>query len=376
MDSNNRQKEKNKKHIIIKRKNKIQNEDNKKDLAFNGKYNPNIFKTLNVKNENNDNKINKSNYDKMISLKRPLIRINLVSTNENNQKRISISSEKKNKPISYKVHKSKPKKIDKMRNMNTNIYEYKKNLNHNSIQLAKNFFTNADESSEQIFKNNNISFSNYFNIAQQNNLKVLDNHLDNLIKNKKTILKKGALQNETKTNYINGNIKQKEFNKINEYNYKPSKPNIYRKKTIRQKFSFSKTRTNSHSNTISDISNLTIEKKVNQQVDPKIFNQLIKNRLKNKKTLKIIPNFNNQRNRNRNIIPHAINSEYISLSSNSSSKINSSLNPQKKKKKFTKKIEIDLENDDINIYKNNFYIYNYINRDNNSSTSNQINNPY
>ena len=334
MDSNNRQKEKNKKHIIIKRKNKIQNEDNKKDLAFNGKYNPNIFKTSNVKNDNN-NKINKSNYDKMISLKRPLIRINLVSTNENNQKRISISSEKKNKPISYKVHKSKPKKIDKMRNMNTNIYEYKKNLNHNSIQLAKNFFTNADESSEQIFKNNNISFSNYFNIAQQNNLKVLDNHLDNLIKNKKTILKKGALQNETKTNYINGNIKQKEFNKINEYNDKPSKPNIYRKKAIRQKFSFSKTRTNSHSNTISDISNLTIEKKVNQQVDPKIFNQLIKNRLKNKKTLKIIPNFNNQRNRNRNIIPHTINSEYISLSSNSSSKINSSLNPQKKKKKFT-----------------------------------------
>ena len=189
-------------------------------------------------------------------------------------------------------------------------------------------------------------------------------------------MKKGAFQNETKTNYINGNIKQKEFNKINEYNYKPSKPNIYRKKTIRQKFSFSKTRTNSHSNTISDISNLTIEKKVNQQVDPKIFNQLIKNRLKNKKTLKIIPNFNNQRNRNRNIIPHTINSEYISLSSNSSSKINSSLNPQKKKKKFTKKIEIDLENDDINIYKNNFYIYNYINRDNNSSTSNQINNPY
>ena len=83
-----------------------------------------------------------------------------------------------------------------------------------------------------------MSSLNYFNMAQQNNLNLLSDHLDKLLNNKKSINRNIQPKNdkEEKINYNNKKINQQKERPINEYINKAPNNNIYKKKSIQQKF--------------------------------------------------------------------------------------------------------------------------------------------
>ena len=333
MDSFNLKKDKNKKHIIIKRRKKKTDEEQMDNLTFYGQPILNLSNSNTNKKLENHKNININN-KKNISLKIPKVNINLFTIENNNKKRISISSEKNNKPITCKVHKSKSKKTKK--NMSLNLSDNTKIFNHNSIKSNISFGVNI-ENIEQIFRKKNISNLNNYNIAQKINLKILDENIDNLIDNKKEVNSKQSLQTckkEEKAIYKNKNIKLKAYNTINLFNNKLSKQNIYKKKQISQKFSFSKN--NTFANTISDISALSTEK-VQNHIDTKIYNESLKNRMKNSKIIKYIPNPCGLRNNNRNDLFKKYNYNSINLNLNPST-ISSISNQKIKNKSFIDKI--------------------------------------
>ena len=379
MDSFNLKNGKATKHIIIKRKNKNIHENQRSNLTVFEKEKLNIFNEFNInteekrRNKNNFEKnSNNSNFLKLFPLQRPKIKINVFPINNNNKRGITISSEKNNNPISCKVHKSKSKKIKRHINIASEILQNKKHISFNSNQSENNYFNN--DNTEEISENKNMNFLNYFDLAQHNNLKILNERLDDLTNNEKS--KKNSSQclnyiiNGNKINYKNRNIIQKEINNINEYKKNSTFSNIYKKKSIQQKYSFSKIRT--HTNSFSEIINSTIEQKENKQIDPKIFNQLIKNKLKHKKLFKFIPKSNNFIDKNNKESFYTYNYNNKNLNSNSLSSLSSLPSKKQYNKKFINKISIDLEKDDINIYKNNYYIYNYINKNSNTYNINNI----
>ena len=380
MDSINLKNGKATKHIIIKRKNKNNHENQRSNLTIFEKEKLNIFNEFNInteekrRNKNNFEKnSNNSNFLKLFPLQRPKIKINVFPINNNNKRGITISSEKNNNPISCKVHKSKSKKIKRHINIASEILQNKKHISFNSNQSENNYFNN--DNTEEISENKNMNFLNYFDLAQHNNLKILNERLDDLTDNKKSTKNSSQclnyIINGNKINYKKRNIIQKEINNINEYKKNSTFSNIYKKKSIQQKYSFSKIRT--HTNSFSEISNSTIEQKDNKQIDPKIFNQLIKNKLKHKKLFKFIPKSNNFIDKNNKESFYTYN--YNNKNSNSISSLSSIPSKNQYNKKFINKISIDLEKDDINIYKNNYYIYNYINKNSNTYNINNIQNP-
>ena len=152
-----------------------------------------------------------------------------------------------------------------------NIAQYKTNINHNSMQLLNISFDNNINNRNPREKNENkiISFLDYFNIVQQNNLKILITRIDNLL-NKKNLTKVNIHSKYKNEGTINYKIQNKI---INDYGNKIPKPIIYKKKSISQKYSFSKS--NTHTNTISDISSLTKDQKMSNKIEPKIYNQLL-----------------------------------------------------------------------------------------------------
>ena len=221
--------------------------------------------------------------------------------------------------------------------MSLNLSDNTKIFNHNSIKSNISFGVNI-ENIEQIFRKKNISNLNNYNIAQKINLKILDENIDNLIDNKKEVNSKQSLQTckkEEKAIYKNKNIKLKAYNTINLFNNNiHSKQNIYKKKQISQKFSFSKN--NTFANTISDISALSTEK-VQNHIDTKIYNESLKNRMKNSKIIKYIPNPCGLRNNNRNDLFKKYNYNSINLNLNPST-ISSISNQKIKNKSFIDKI--------------------------------------
>ena len=347
-------------HIIIKRRNKKQNEIHLKDLEFSEHPKLDISKKEESKVDNNiKNNIfnnfsdNNTNLDKIISLKIPKIKINLYTINHNNKKSIIISSEKNNRPISCKVYKSKEKKIIRKRNTNPN---YSILCNNNSSQLNK----------ERIIQNENMTSLSYFNIVQQNNLTLLSNYLDNLVDKKKSINKKihQKNRNELIFNY-NNKISIPKGKQISEYS--KQNINIYKKKSIPKKYSFSNN--NTHSNTIADISYLTNEQKTNNNKgNQEIYNNLIRNKIKNNKVLKFIQDGNAIRNKNRTDLINSKDYNYINLSYNSQSAISNIPNQRINTNNNIKKKSIVFNHKDINVFRNNYYIYNYINKDTNNIT--------
>jgi len=335
----------------------------------------NINKDEKSRNKNNiEIKTNNSNFLKLFPLQRPKIKINIFSINNNNKRGITISSEKNNKPMSCKVHKSKSKKIKKHKNIVSDVTQYINPISFNSIQ-SENYVYNKN--TEEISQNKNMNFLNYFNIVQHNNLITLNERLDDLTNKKISTTNSNQYLNYTingnKINYNNRNVIQRGINNISEYKNKSINSNIYKKKSIKQKYSFTKIRTNT--NSFSELNKSTKEQKVNKQIDPQIFNQLIKNKLKHKKLFKFIPKSNNFMDKYSNESFYTYNYNNKNLNSNSSSTLSSIPLQKKCNKKFINKISIDLEKDDINIYKNNYYICNYINKNNNTYNINNIQNP-
>ena len=226
MDSINLKNGKATKHIIIKRKNKNIHENQRSNLTVFEKEKLNIFNEFNInteekrRNKNNFEKnSNNSNFLKLFPLQRPKIKINVFPINNNNKRGITISSEKNNNPISCKVHKSKSKKIKRHKNIASEILKNKKHISFNSNQSENNYFNN--DNTEEISENKNMNFLNYFDLAQHNNLKILNERLDDLTDNKKSTKNSSQclnyIINGNKINYKKRNIIQKEINNINEY---------------------------------------------------------------------------------------------------------------------------------------------------------------
>ena len=380
MDSVNLKNGKTTKHIIIKRKNKNMNDDRKSNLTILEREKLKIFNEFNIntdeksRNKNNNvKKTNNSNFLKLFPLQRPKIKINIFSINNNNKRGIAISSEKNNKPMICKVHKSKSKKIKKHKNIVSDVTQYINPIAFNSVQSENNVY---NKNTEKISQNKNMNFLNYFNIVQHNNLITLNERLDDLTNKKISATNSSQYLNYingNKINYNNRNVIQRGINNISEYKNKSINSNIYKKKSIKQKYSFTKIRTNT--NSFSELNKSTKEQKVNKQIDPQIFNQLIKNKLKHKKLFKFIPKSNNFMDKYSNESFYTYNYNNKNLNSNSSSTLSSIPLQKKCNKKFINKISIDLEKDDINIYKNNYYICNYINKNNNTYNINNIQNP-
>jgi len=345
-------------HIIIKRRKKKQNDAHLRDLIFNDYPKLDMshkeeIKMVNKRNINYNNFSNNNNISKLTSFQIPKIKINLYTINHNNKKSKTISSEK-NRPISCKVHKSKEIKIIRKKNIISNYSTQYKN--------------NSTQNKYEINQKENITSLNYFNIIQRNNLNLLNYHLDNLINNKETSIKKiQSIQpknnKEEILSYNNKKINIPKEKQINEY----KKPiiNIYKKKSIPKKYSFSIN--NTHKNTISDISSLTIEQKDNNKENKRIYNKLIKNQIKNNKVLKFIKNGNIIRNKNKTDL---INSEdyFINSSYNSPLAISYMLNQGINANKYINKNPISLNHKYINVFRNNYYICKYINKDTNNMT--------
>ena len=346
-------------HIIIKRRKKKQNDAHLRDLIFNDYPKLDMshkeeIKMVNKRNINYNNFSNNNNISKLTSFQIPKIKINLYTINHNNKKSKTISSEK-NRPISCKVHKSKEIKIIRKRNIISNY----------STQYKNNSTQNKDE----INQKENMTSLNYFNIIQRNNLNLLNYHLDNLINNKETSIKKiQSIQpknnKEEILSYNNKKINIPKEKQINEY----KKPiiNIYKKKSIPKKYSFSIN--NTHKNTISDISSLTIEQKDNNKENKRIYNKLIKNQIKNNKVLKFIKNGNIIRNKNKTDLINSEDYNFINSSYNSPLAISYMLNQGINANKYINKNPISLNHKDINVFRNNYYICNYINKDTNNMT--------
>ena len=246
-----------------------------------------------------------------ILLHRPQIHIKIHSLKHTN--RNTLSSEKTNKQIKCKVHKIKPKTINNKKIIDLSnshkkrIYnnKNKEKLKFNKININRDILNITEINKKQ--NDEEKSFINFYNIAQEKSLKKLNSQLDNLIgyKNK---TKSGNEDNNVKNinnklNYDNNDnnkfekMKENRFN--NNINY--SNKNIYKKKVQRKK-NFN----NANIIPITDknIFNYSEKNNMHNLKKQDIFKiqdeNLIKNRLKTKRTQKFICTRNNYQNQNKN----------------------------------------------------------------------------
>ena len=181
-------------------------------------------KTLtNIMSGNTLNHNNITAIEERILLQRPKVRIKIHSSKHDNSYRHTISSEKNNNNITYKIHKvkiSKPKR-DGMATVRTSSH---KNNNQNNCNYR--VIKQTDESN-----NYNLSMLNNYNAVQEKSLQILSNQLDNLIGANKGLKSELSFYN---TFNFNDNICTDINNEPNmkcifNYNNK-CKTNVYRKK--------------------------------------------------------------------------------------------------------------------------------------------------
>ena len=234
----------------------------------------------------NYNTLSKINEDKIL-FEKPKVRIRILSTEHN---RNTISSEKNNNPIKYKIHKLKPKNLKYIENETVSPTKSNSTFKQNKINYGEfNSIQNNLDSSETnvIRKNKEFSSLNfYYNMMQEKSLNNLNSKIENLIK------KQCSSANTTTRNHIiikqnnNKNMKDKsknqniDFNTINHY-----KKKVYKKKIQRK--------SNNNWETFSD---LTFFEKNSEQKNNKYLiydnknklSQLSFNTLKNNKTYEVI----------------------------------------------------------------------------------------
>ena len=183
------------------------------------------FTNITIGNTLNNNNI--TEIEERILLHRPKVKIKLHSSKHDNLYRHTISSEKNNNNITYKIHKvklSKPKR-DGITTVRTSSHKnnHQNNCNYRIIKQT-------DESN-----NNNLSMLNSYNNVQEKSLQILSNQLDNLIGANKGLRSELSLYNTINTN----DNKCKDINNepnmkcIFNYNNK-CKTNVYRRKLKRK----------------------------------------------------------------------------------------------------------------------------------------------
>ena len=253
----------------------------------------------------NYNTISKINEDKIL-LEKPKVRVKIHSTDHN---RNTISSEKNNNPIKYKIHKLKPKNLKFMENEiispsnSNNIFNQNK-INYGLINSIQNSFDSTETNVSR--KNKEFSSINfYYNMIQEKSLNSLNNNIENLINNHY------SSTNSTKRNHIpNKQINSKnkiiKADKINSINCNPI--NHYKRIVYKKKIQGKK---NNYSGTFSDIT--FFEKDNEQKFNSKQiydsnnkFDNLSLNTLKNNKTYEII-SYNYQTPNKSEIFSQSIN---------------------------------------------------------------------
>ena len=251
------------------------------------------FKNTDKLNNTNNALINyKSlNAESIFSFDRPKIHIKIHSMKHNNSNRNTISSEKNNNPLKYKihkVHKNKPKdkscnekKIFNLKSNSDNKKKTKFNTIQNSLDYNPDYNTNIKK--KRVYSNTN----QYYNMMQEQSLIDLNNSIEKLIKKQpfnnyintrnyySQISNDKTMNNEENENYfqLNNNY----YNELNNW-----KKSIYRKKIQKQKSNYSLNLFNFNREREKDISSFS--------KDNKLKNPYLLNNINESKTYKLIYN--------------------------------------------------------------------------------------
>ena len=192
-------------------------------------------------------------------LQRPKVNIRINSTKHNKN---TISSEKNNNPIKYKIHKLKPKNLKFQENSVISPSESISTVNNNKISYnIFNSIQNSFESSETNFSRKKREYSSlnyYFNIVQEKSLNKLNNNIENIIKGQNYT---NSFNTTTKKySYLNKNNNIKKINKYenkSNKNIKCNKIKIYNKILYLKKIQWIN---DNFSGTFSDINTLEKDK--------------------------------------------------------------------------------------------------------------------
>ena len=244
-----------KKKMYFQSQSDVLNSQIKNDIIFKSLENNEIEKYINDFTPNYEN----MTYDNNYSFEKPKINIKLHSTTHNNIKINSISSEKNNNSIKYKIHRIKPKNLKCNERIlhkaaKKNIKNYR--INYTAVHSISNLFDSSELNSNKTKNRKYSKINQKYSKIQEQNLIILNNNIENLIKeqslsnymstrNNKNIL--GNKINNLKNININNNI-----NELNHW-----KKLIYKKKIQRKN--------NNYSETFSKIKYLNLDKESEQK---------------------------------------------------------------------------------------------------------------
>ena len=263
----------------------------KKELSKNISREKELYKIANPKlyedniNYNTLDDINENKY----LLQRPKVNIRINSSKHNKN---TISSEKNNNPIKYKIHRLKPQNLKFQENSIISPSKSISSVNCNKINYKiLNSIQNSFDSSETNASRKNRDYSSlnyYYNIIQEKSLNILNNNIENIINGN---FYANDLNTTTKKySYLNKNnnkkkIKQHE-NKSNK-NIKCNKIKLYNKIIYKKKIQGIK---NNFSGTFSDLTLLEKDKFTDENYNSKYVSDNNKklNFLTNNKTYDLI----------------------------------------------------------------------------------------
>ena len=259
----------------------------------------------NISNKSNEEKTfdtmqNNNNYDDLINyntinelnedilFERPKVKIKIYSTKHNNKNRNTISSEKNNNPIKYKIHRIKPKNLKCSEKTifspsQSNTIINLNNINYNLLNSIQNSF-DSSETNVSRKKKDYSSINYYYNLMQEKNLNTLNNKIEHLISNSfiNTETSNNNIFDTNNNENLNININENIYNKNIFFNN--NKPNynkkiIYKKKLERRKSKYSGT-----------FSDLTFLEKESNKGDINKYNYNNRNKINKNITINTLPN--------------------------------------------------------------------------------------
>ena len=261
---------------------------NKNTISF---FNSNTLNNNIYDNILNYNTISEITNDNLF-LERPKVNIRVHSTKHNDTNRNTISSEKNNSPIKYKIHRIKPKNLKYSENSAFTPSQSRSTINQNKINYSLiNSIQNSFDSTDTNVTNKNKEYAYinyYYNIMQEKSLKTLNNNIENLIK-EQTSKDNKITRNNLYLNKLN--IHNKILNKSKKNNYCI---NQYKKIVYKRKIQGKK---NNNSDTFSELTFLNSDKEsekkyMNKNNDfsnnKRNLDKLIFNDFKNRNTYDII----------------------------------------------------------------------------------------
>ena len=211
---------------------------NKNTISFlnSNTLNNNIYD--NILNYNTISEITNDN----LLLERPKVNIRVHSTKHNDINRNTISSEKNNSPIKYKIHRIKPKNLKYSENSVFTPSQSRSTINQNKINYSLiNSIQNSFDSTDTNVTNKNKEYAyinHYYNIMQEKSLKTLNNNIENLIK-EQTSKVNTITRNNLYLNKLNIHNKILNKNKNNNNSINHYKKIVYKRKIQRKKNNYS-----------------------------------------------------------------------------------------------------------------------------------------